>query len=296
MSETQEDARIQYVRGFPFSKAPFYTKENLEGTLDYVPHDGDIVIVSYPKTGTRWLEYIVLQILSKAEMFPDFNDALLKYVPFMELVGPKVIDQMESYRVYRTHLPFNRMNKNPKAKYLYIYRNPEDQFISYYKFVQKIRPVHVDYNDFLDGYLIGRIEYARYFEHILSFLEHKNDENLLLISYEKLYTDRRNMILKIAKFLAEEYFQNLSNDEKLLDRVIEHTNFDYMQKNLPFEHPFYKKEVAASKKSNDSFFRKGVIGDGKNSLPAEDVKRIRELAQKLMNGTEVLKEWSALWN
>ncbi|KAF8768279.1 Sulfotransferase family cytosolic 1B member 1 like protein [Argiope bruennichi] len=176
MSETQEDARIQYVRGFPFSKAPFYTKENLEGTLDYVPHDGDIVIVSYPKTGTRWLEYIVLQILSKAEMFPDFNDALLKYVPFMELVGPKVIDQMESYRVYRTHLPFNRMNKNPKAKYLYIYRNPEDQFISYYKFVQKIRPVHVDYNDFLDGYLIGRIEYARYFEHILSFLEHKNDE------------------------------------------------------------------------------------------------------------------------
>ncbi|GBO35250.1 Sulfotransferase family cytosolic 1B member 1 [Araneus ventricosus] len=261
--------------------------------MDYLPRDGDVIIASYPKTGTTWLQYIVLQITSKGQLFPSFKDVLEKVAPFMGMNGPEVIDNLTGLRVYKHHYRYDMVKKNPKAKVLYIYRNPADTVISLYHFIQGIWEQKIDLDEFFNGFLTGKIEFGRYFEHVLSFLDRKNDDNLLLISYEKLYDDPKDGILRIAKFLGEEYYRNLSEDESLLHKIVECTSFDYMKKNLTLELPHQTPRLPSSEKSKNTinFFRKGVVGDGKHSLSPDQLKVLREVATEVMKGSEVLQDW-----
>ncbi|XP_035228667.1 sulfotransferase family cytosolic 1B member 1-like [Stegodyphus dumicola] len=280
---------LQIVRGLPFPAVKWFNKKNIEDALDYMPQDGDIIIASYPKTGTTWLQYIVLQILSKGDLFPSFDDVTYHVVPFMEMTGIAAVEALRNPRVYKHHIPYNMVQKNPKSKCLYIYRNPEDTVVSFFHFMQNMQEEEKNFSDFFEQFLTGNIGYGRYFEHILSFLEHKDDENLLLISYEKLHKNRKEEILRIAKFLGENYFQRLLEDESVIRKVIEHTSFDYMKKNLTLTHPQKKDEGEGLK--TVAFFRKGIVGDGKKMLSTEQQKRLREVAEKVMDGTEVIKEW-----
>ncbi|KFM58565.1 Sulfotransferase family cytosolic 1B member 1, partial [Stegodyphus mimosarum] len=278
---------LQIVRGLPFPASQWFNRKNIEDALDYMPQDEDIIIASYPKTGSTWLQYIVLQILSKGDLFPSFDDVTYRVVPFMEMTGIAAVEALKSPRVYKHHIPYNMVQKNPKSKCLYIYRNPEDTVVSFFHFMQNIYEEEMNFNEFFEQFLSLNIGYGRYFEHILSFFAHKDEENLLLISYEKLHKNRREEILRIAKFLGENYFQRLLEDESVIRKVIEHTSFDYMKTNLT--QPQEKGKGGGLKTA--AFFRKGIVGDGKNMLSAEQKKRLREVAEKVMGGTEVIKEW-----
>ncbi|GFS95549.1 hypothetical protein NPIL_412881 [Nephila pilipes] len=149
------------------------------------------------------------------------------------MTGKGPIEEMKGLRIYKHHYRFDMIKNNEKAKYLYIYRNPEDTL---------------------------------------------------------LYSNRKEGYLRIAKFLGEEYYQSLVNDEELLKRIIENTSFDYMKKNLPLVHPHPKQSSEDSVKTID-FFRKGIVGDGKNKMSPDQVKKLGDLAKELMKGTEELKEW-----
>ncbi|GFX88101.1 hypothetical protein TNCV_159161 [Trichonephila clavipes] len=271
----------QSIRGLMFPGGPMFSKKNIEDTLDYVPHDGDIIIASYPKTGTTWLEYIVLQIVSKGELYPDFDEISLKYIPFLEMMGVTVLDQIGNPRICMHHCPYNMVQKNNKAKYLYAYRRPEDTVISYYHFLKNINSIPPGFEEFFERFLSGNIGYGNYFDHVLSFHEHKNDENMLFVCYEKLQLNRRDEILRIAKFLGEEYHQSLIEDEALLENILERTSFDYMKKNLSLTHPKSEKE---GERKTVNFFRKGVIGDGEKSLSAEQQERLKDMAKKKLQG------------
>ncbi|GBN71228.1 hypothetical protein AVEN_147462-1 [Araneus ventricosus] len=65
---------VQFVRGYPFPASVWFKKEVLEDVIDYIPQPRDIIVSSYPKTGTTWLQYIVVQIMSKGELFPNSED------------------------------------------------------------------------------------------------------------------------------------------------------------------------------------------------------------------------------
>ncbi|GFS71880.1 hypothetical protein NPIL_194991 [Nephila pilipes] len=229
-----------------------------------------------------------MQIVSKGELYPDFNDCLLKYVPLLEMAGVSVLDQMEKPRIYKHHCPYNMVQKNVKAKYLYTYRRPEDTVISYYHFLQTLKRNPPELDEFLDNFLSGKIGYGNYFDHVLSFYAHKSDENMLLVSYEKLLLNRRDEILRIAKFLGEEYYQNLVEDESLLEKIEERTSFAYMKNNLSLINPNLKKE---EERKTVDFFRKGVTGDGKESLSSNQLKRFKDAMMEKLNGSELLQEW-----
>ncbi|CAL1272150.1 unnamed protein product [Larinioides sclopetarius] len=285
-------ARLQEIKGMLFPNVPWFKKENIEGTIDYEPKDGDIIIASYPKTGTTWLQYIVLQITSKGESFPSINDVLDRVAPFMEMAGPEAIDKLTGLRMYKHHYRYDMVKKNSKAKVLYIYRNPEDTFVSFFHFLENVREEKLNLEEFFEGFITGNVEYGSYFEHVLSYLNHKDDDNLLLISYERLHANPKEGILRIAKFLGDEYYHELSTDKLLLNKIVKNTSFDHMKKNLKLELPHNNPEKGSEESTNTvNFFRKGVVGDGKNALSIEHVKQIREKVSEVMKDTELLKDW-----
>ncbi|GBL76571.1 Sulfotransferase family cytosolic 1B member 1 [Araneus ventricosus] len=277
----------------PFPKTPWCKRENVEKTMDYLPRNGDIILTSYPKTGSNWLQYIVLQIISKGEYFPSLNDCLYSKVPLMELMGPEAIDNMRGSRIYRTHYRYDVVQKNPKSKVLYIYRKPEDTLISWCHFYQSVQEEQINLDEFFEDFLEGKVQYGNYFDHVLSYLAHKDDDNLLLISYEKLHANRKEEILRMAKFLGEEFYQSLSNNESLLEEIIVHTSFDYMKKNLVFTLPHNKPSEASADESERviNYFRKGTVGDGKKSLSLDQLQRLQKRVVETIKDTEVLKQW-----
>ncbi|GBL91971.1 hypothetical protein AVEN_262789-1 [Araneus ventricosus] len=145
-------SRFQVVKGMLFPKVPWFKKEDIEVTLEYVPKDDDIIIASYPKTGTTWLQYIVLQITPKGESFPSFNDVLDRVAPFMEMAGPEAIDNLTCLRMYKHHYRYDMVKKNPKVKALYIHRNSEDTFTSFFHFLEHVLEAKLNLEEFLDGF------------------------------------------------------------------------------------------------------------------------------------------------
>ncbi|GIY54957.1 hypothetical protein CEXT_582371 [Caerostris extrusa] len=277
------DDQVQNGARPSISRSALVSTKHIEETLDYVPGDGDIIIASYPKTGTTWLSYIVLQIISRGKNFPSFSECHLKFVPLMEATGASAVDKMKCPRVYKHHCPYDIVKKNPNSKCLYIYRNPEDTLVSYYHFASNVEDTEIQFDEFFEGFLSGNMAHGHYLRHVLSFLAHRDDSNLLLISYEKLLANTKGEILRMAKFMGEEYLSSLLHDESLLNQIIECSSFDHMKKNLPVVNP--------RSQGNLNFFRKGKIGEGKKSMTLEQLNRLLNLVNKMFEETDLLKEW-----
>jgi len=286
----------QIIRGLPFPSEEKFPRKNIEDAMDYVPKDDDVVLASYPKTGSTWMQYIVLQIISKGESFPAFQDVTYNVVPFFEMAGIEAIDSLKDKpRIYKHHIPYNMVQKNDKAKCIYTYRNPEDTVVSFYSFIKNMSPDSpFTFSQFFEDFLTGNIGYGNYFPHVLSFYEHRKEDNLLLVSYEKLHTQRREEILRIARFLGKEHYECLLENEEIFNKVIEHTTFEYMKKNLQFFAAGKKVPSPDSKSADGSrvaFFRKGIVGDGKNVLTPDQQQRLQEAAEAILKGTTILNEW-----
>lgn len=264
--------------------------------MDFMPEDGDIIIASYPKTGTTWMQYIVLQIISGGESYPSFDDATYKIAPFIELVGIDAVKVQRKPRMYKHHIAYDMVQKNSESKCIYTYRHPEDTVVSYYHFLKNMVPEFaLDFNTYFDRFVAGNIAYGNYFRHVLSFYEHREDGNLLMVSYEKQHANRKQEILRAAKFLGADYYRNLSVDGQLLDRIVERTSFDYMKKNLTLTHPDIatknREKSCEEHKNKVEFFRKGIVGDGKAVLTDSQRQRLKLAAEKVLKGTSIIAEW-----
>lgn len=296
MSEVAKNSGInplQYIRGIPFTYAPRFSRENIEAAFDYVARDGDIAISSYPKTGTTLLEYTVLQIMSNGEFFPNMNDLMHKIVPFIEMTGTSAIEVLNQRRIYKHHLPFNVIKKNDKAKYLYIYRKPEDTLVSYYHFTQNVilSNEKIQMGQYFEDFLSGDVAYGSYFKHVSSYISHKEDDNLFITTYENLVSNRREEILKIAKFLGDEYHRSVAGDESVLNAIMEHTSFHYMKSRLWYDNPDSDNKRTDKTKKVD-FFRKGVVGEGRQVLSSVQLKRLRDVALQEIESKHVIDEWT----
>ena len=120
------------------------TKEYLKEIQDLPVQEGDVLMNTYPKSGTTWATEIVRQIFNNGEV--DMTP-LQDTVPFLEWEKPyrqmqnKDLNVNEFYlekpfpRVFKTHLPYHLSPMGDgvtKPKYIYMVRNPKDTAVSYY--------------------------------------------------------------------------------------------------------------------------------------------------------------------
>ncbi|KAG0422848.1 hypothetical protein HPB47_001370 [Ixodes persulcatus] len=140
-------------------------------------------------------------------------------------------------------------------------------------------------------FIEGKVDTGDYFDNLLSWYEHRNDPNVLFLTYEDLKKDTTAWVLKIADFLGEEYGKKLRANPEALDEVIEQTNMVSMRKYvnkgleaflvevkaIPEEkRPRWVKlmmesvgEEGLKKPMISNFVRKGVVGDWRGHFSAE---------------------------
>lgn len=254
--------------------------------------DDDIIIATYAKAGTTWLQQIIAQLLFNG----DSGIEVAEMSPWLDLrVPPKgeklpFVEAMDHRRFLKTHLPVDALVFSPKAKYLYIGRDGRDV-------VWSMHNHHVNANDLWYGALNdtpGRVgppiekppaDIRRYF---LDWLEHdghpfwpfwdnirtwwaiRHLPNVMLIHFAALKADMPGEIRRIAAFLG------IPIDEAQWDAILRHCSFDYMKKHatksVPLGGAFWDGGAQV-------FVHKGQNGRWHDTLTAEDVERYEQVAR-----------------
>ncbi|MFZ3033741.1 MAG: sulfotransferase domain-containing protein [Parvibaculum sp.] len=255
----------------------------------------DIVIATYAKSGTTWMQQIISQLI--------FNGAtdlqVAEMSPWLDLrVPPKEVKlgELESQthrRFIKTHLPVDALVFSPDVKYLYIGRDGRDVVWSLYNhhvnanglwyealndtpgLVGPPMPRPTDsilqyFDDWLekDGY-----PFWPFWENIRSWWAIRELPNVHFVHFAQLKKDMPGEIRKMAAFLG------IAIDESAWAEILEHCSFDYMKKNasatVPLGGAFWEggAQTFVNKGTNGRW--QGVLSE--KAIEAYEKKALNEL-------------------
>jgi len=205
---------------------PGFPKENLLEALNFKPRSDDVLIVTYPRTGTTWTQQIVDYILFYGNYDGSYAEMMLKS-PYIEMTGTKHLESVTSQRVIKTHLPFRESLWNPKSKYILVVRNPMDTCVSQYHYFEEKGSI----DTFAVKFMSGNVAYNSYKDFVMGWWPHWNKANVLLLVYEQMKSDLAGHIRKIGTFLGGDA-ATLVADDQIVEEIRSKTDISHMKEKI----------------------------------------------------------------
>ena len=78
-----------------------------------------------------------------------------------------------------------------------------------------------EWKELFEYFVVGKVEFGDYFDHVLSWCAHKDDDNVLFLKFEDMKQELLAAVEQIATFLG---YASLSQD--VLKTIVEKTSFD----------------------------------------------------------------------
>ena len=263
-----------------------FPKELFESGLAYQAQARDTFIVTYPKCGTTWTQNIVWMLKHNGQTFPVGKNINLE-VPHLEEVGGDFVRKLPKPRFIKTHFAYSITPYHPEAKYIYIARNPFDCAVSFYYhtkgFIQHYDFAEGTFNDFFECFLVGEVDWGDYFDNLISWVSHRDDDNVLFLTYESMKQNPKIAIISIASFLGSDYAHKVTNNQ-ILNNIIQHTSFTSMSQN--------QSRWSSNRPANMTpFIRKGEVGDWKHHFSDSQMKRLSQKFIARTKNTEAATLW-----
>ncbi|CAO2821741.1 unnamed protein product [Amaranthus hypochondriacus] len=291
-------------QGFWHPCVPHYIKTILLFQSHFRARNTDIIIASFPKTGTTWLKSILFSVVNRFN-YPKTETPLLKHHPHelvyrleVDLYGnafeyprPHHLDQLPSPRLFSTHLPYTSLPESVTdsgCRIVYISRNPFDTFVSYYLFsIESMKKVEGEnyvapsIEQIFEDYCAGRIVCGPFFDHVVGYKKKslEQTDKVLFLQYEDLKEDTVLYVKKLAEFVgvpfsAEEEKEGVVED---IIRLCSIQNLKELEVNKSgvFNNWFEKK----------SYFRKGEVGDWIHHFTPSMVEKMNKLMEEKLAGT-----------
>ena len=253
---------------------------------DFEFRDDDIIVGTYQKAGTTWVQQIIAQFVfnGETEGMPvgDISPWLDLRLPPLEAKLPDIIAQKHR-RFLKTHLPVDALVYEPKAKYIYIARDGRDIVWSlfnhhhalndvFYDGIASLpnfgpllpRPETEDVREYFLAWLAGDGHpFWPFWENIRTWWETRNLPNMYFLHFQNLVDDLEGTMRKIAAFL------DIPIDESKWDLMVHHCGFDYMKKNATLSTPLGGVIFTGGA---DSFIFKGINDRWRNTLNKADIE------------------------
>jgi aryl sulfotransferase len=255
--------------------------------------DSDIVISTYGKAGTTWMQQIVGQLVFNG----DEDVPVHELSPWLDLrIMPReeTLARLEAQphrRFIKTHLPVVALVFSPKARYLYIARDGRDVVWSFHNHHSIANDLWYDALNSTPGLVGPPIDkpnpdirqYFRdwlekdghpfwpFFENVRSWWEIRHLPNVRLVHFAALKRDLAGAIRDIARFLG------LAIDEARFPAIIEHCSFSYMKRNAARVAPG---GGIAFEGGGEAFLPSGTNGRWRDVLSPEESRRYERMAME----------------
>jgi len=264
--------------------------------------EDDIIIATYAKSGTTWMQQIIAQLLFNGEA--DMEVAEMS--PWMDLrVPPKevklpMVDAQTHRRFLKTHLPVDALVFSPRVKYLYIGRDGRDVLWSMYNhhvtaneawyealndtpgrvgppIEQPSESIRQYYKEWLDG---DGHPWWSFWDNVRSWWAIRNLPNIHYVHFANLKQDMAGEIRSIAAYLE------IPVDEDKWSDILHHCSFEYMKENASKSVPLGGAFWDGGAKT---FIHKGTNGRWRDTLSAQESLKYEQRA------VEELGEECARW-
>ncbi len=274
-------------------KSREFQNHHFDSTIwnDFEFRDDDIIVSSYAKSGTTWMQQIIAQLLfdgaaglETAQMSPWMDLRVPpkeEKLPFVEAQGHR--------RFLKTHLPVDALVFSENAKYIYIGRDGRDIVWSMFNhhtnandawyaalndtpgrvgppIDKPVEPVKAYFNEWFDR---DGHPWWPFWENVRSWWAIRNLPNIMFMHFNTLKSDMPGEIRRIAAFL------DIRINEDKWDDILDHCSFDYMKANatrsVPLGGAFWDGGAR-------TFIHKGVNGRWSDVLSAEEKQRYEERA------------------
>lgn len=154
----------------------------------------DVFLVSYPKSGSTWLRFLIGNYLSNCQC--NFNNSHL-LVPDIHF-NPSRIKELEGPRFIKSHLPYTPQY----LKVVYLVRDGRDVAVSYFFHCKKynVIPASMKFTEFIELFNQGTIDnFGLWNDHVVGW--HNNlSKDAILIRYENMKIDPLNCLKEIIDF------------------------------------------------------------------------------------------------
>lgn len=227
--------------------------------FDFSPRPDDIFIVTYPRSGTTWIQMILYQLTTNGNMNIPHISAIIFWFERL-LINKKEFERLPGPRIFKSHLPYNLIPKGP-CKYIYLYRDGRDVAVSYYHFHLAYFGFKGSFADFFRLFLRGDVQYGKWAVHLSRWQANPENLNVLFLKYEDLKNNLEDSLKRIIDFCGFEVSQ-----ERFLD-VMQKASFSFMkQHENKFSHIGEIQWERQSGIAMPPFIRKGEPGEWRQYL------------------------------
>lgn len=286
----------------------FYTNM-LKSILMFQRHfqarDTDLIIASFPKTGTTWLKSILYSVVNRfkhpikqSPLFSNHPHELVCRLEYdiygdaFDYPRPHHLNELPSPRLFHTHLPYMTLPESIKVsgcRILYITRNPLDTLVSMMYFAMKplkelagedveLPSIEDYFEDFCEGKFIN----GPFFEHVIEYWKQSLEQpkKVLFLKYEDLKKDPILHLKRVGEFVGMPFTQS-EEREGVIEEIIEFCSINNLK-----ELEGNKSGVINKIYDKKSYFRKGEVGDWTNhNITPAMVEKMKKLMQEKLEGT-----------
>jgi len=277
---------------------------HLKGVINFQKHfqakDSDVIVASFPKSGTTWLKALTFSILNRKRFSSLENHPLLTsnshdLVAFLDFIfhADNIQDKlfhlsnMTEPRLLGTHIPFPSLCKSMKesnCKIIYICRNPFDTFVSSWTFFNQTKSgsLHeVTIEEALEKYCKGITGFGPMWDHMLGYWKESiaTPTKVLFLKYEDLKEDVNFYVKRVAEFLGCP-FTEVEESNGVVENIIKLCSFERM-KDLEVN----KCGTFGRNIEKKYLFRKAEIGDWVNYFSPAMIEKLSKTMEEKLSGS-----------
>jgi hypothetical protein len=246
--------------------------------LDFVPRADDVFIVTYPRSGTTWMQMILYQLTTDGSMeIPH----IAEFCPWFERSqrSARGFELRPSPRIFKSHLSWRKIPKGP-GKYIYVARDGKDVALSYYHLCRAYNGYEGTFDEFFERFLRGKVDHGSWFRHVRDWWAHRNDPNVLFLTYEELTADLESCVGRIAAFCGFE----VASDR--VPGILERCRFVFMKEHEARFDPIFETLWESGVQLN-TFLRQGSAGTGETALSLQQREQFERAFRKRLGKTGI---------
>ena len=267
-------------------EAPLYIKQEQvdEVVSNFQLEHSDIWITTYSKAGTTWTQQIVKLIRNRGESDGIKMD---ESVPWFEANGHFKVDlsSLPRPRAFKSHMPYHAMvlgePSSTPCKYIYVARNPKDVAVSFYFHYLRLlvrSDAKLEWDLFFRNFINGKVLFGDFFDHVLGWWAHKDNKNVLFLTFEEMKRDLSGVVARITNFIE------IDISAEVISQVSAKSTFDFMKEDKTVNHSWVSRGHAGNP-GTTPFMRKGEVGDWKNYFTPEQSEEMDKICRERLEGT-----------